>query len=122
MKLLGATWVAIDFLTELGRLNRRGTIIEVSKTLGISSKYAEQVLAELRRAGIVRSFRGCNGGYALTRPAKDITVTDIIRAMKGDVFTTQEDSTPKAEAYNRIADGVKRVTDKLTLQTLIVRT
>jgi len=122
MKLSGATWVAIDFLTELARLNRKATIIEVSETMGISAKYSEQVLALLRKAGIVSSFRGARGGYVLTRPAKDITVTHIIQAVEGDIFRTPKDSAPTAAVHNAIAVWVKRVTDKLTLQTLIVRT
>jgi Rrf2 family protein len=42
--------------------------------------YVEQILLRLRRAGIVQSTRGAKGGYALARPASDITVREIIAA------------------------------------------
>jgi Rrf2 family protein len=42
--------------------------------------YVEQILLRLRRAGIVQSTRGAKGGYALARPADDITVREIIAA------------------------------------------
>jgi Rrf2 family protein len=49
----------------------------------IPTKFLENILAELKRAGIVASQRGADGGYWLARPADAITVADIIRAVEG---------------------------------------
>lgn len=49
----------------------------------MSFRYAEQLLAELRRAGLVESQRGADGGYRLARPADRIVVADVIRAVDG---------------------------------------
>lgn len=49
----------------------------------IPVKYLENILAELRQAGIVRSQRGADGGYWLGRPAAEVSVADIIRAVEG---------------------------------------
>jgi Rrf2 family protein len=49
----------------------------------ISVNYLENILLELRRAGIVRSQRGADGGYWLAKPADEVTVADIIRAVEG---------------------------------------
>ncbi len=49
----------------------------------IPPKFLENILADLRRAGLVRSQRGAEGGYRLARPAGAITVADIIRAVEG---------------------------------------
>lgn len=49
----------------------------------IPSKFLENILADLRRAGLVRSQRGAEGGYWLARPAADVTVADVIRAVEG---------------------------------------
>ena len=49
----------------------------------IPTKYLENILAELRRAGIVGSKRGADGGYWLARPPAQVTVADIIRAVEG---------------------------------------
>jgi Rrf2 family protein len=49
----------------------------------IPLKFLENILAELRHAGIVRSQRGVEGGYWLARPAAEISVADVIRAVEG---------------------------------------
>lgn len=49
----------------------------------IPVKYLENILSELRQAGIVRSQRGADGGYWLGRPAAEVSVADIIRAVEG---------------------------------------
>jgi Rrf2 family protein len=50
---------------------------------GIPPKFLENILADLRRAGIVASQRGAEGGYRLAVPAASITVADVIRAVEG---------------------------------------
>ncbi|HEY8546374.1 MAG TPA: Rrf2 family transcriptional regulator [Acidimicrobiales bacterium] len=49
----------------------------------IPGKYLENILADLRRAGLVASQRGADGGYRLARPADTISVADVIRAVEG---------------------------------------
>jgi Rrf2 family protein len=49
----------------------------------IPLKFLENILAELRRAGLVGSQRGAEGGYRLHKPASAITVADVIRAVEG---------------------------------------
>lgn len=46
-------------------------------------RYAENLLVDLRRAGLVQSQRGSTGGYRLARPATEITVGDVMRAIEG---------------------------------------
>ena len=48
---------------------------------GIPVKFLENILADLRRAGLVASQRGAEGGYRLARPASEVTVADIIFAV-----------------------------------------
>lgn len=50
---------------------------------GESVGFLENILAELRRCGVVRSTRGGNGGYWLARPPDEITVADVIRTLDG---------------------------------------
>jgi Rrf2 family protein len=49
----------------------------------IPPKFLENILADLRRAGLVRSQRGADGGYWLARPAAEVSVADVIRAVEG---------------------------------------
>ncbi|HEX7443352.1 MAG TPA: Rrf2 family transcriptional regulator [Acidimicrobiales bacterium] len=55
----------------------------------IPVKYLENILSELRQAGIVRSQRGAEGGYWLARPAAEISVADLIRAVEGPLATVR---------------------------------
>ena len=55
----------------------------------IPMKFLESILSELRRAGIVGSRRGAEGGYWLALPPKDITVADLIRAVEGPLANVQ---------------------------------
>jgi Rrf2 family cysteine metabolism transcriptional repressor len=56
---------------------------EVAQSQGIALATLEQVVAPLRRAGLLESTRGALGGYALTRPPAEITVADVLRALEG---------------------------------------
>jgi Rrf2 family protein len=59
----------------------RGDIIADAQAIPV--KYLENLLAELRRAGLVTSQRGHEGGYRLARPADEVTLADVIRAIDG---------------------------------------
>ena len=59
---------------------------EVSLRQNISLKYLEQLAKVLTHAGYLKSIRGAQGGYLLSRPATEITAGDIMRAAEGDVL------------------------------------
>jgi Rrf2 family protein len=56
---------------------------QVAQAQGIPLNFLENILRDLRRAGIVESRRGQSGGYALARPPADVSVADVIRAVEG---------------------------------------
>ena len=58
-------------------------IRSISERQGISQRYIEQIFQKLKRGGIVRSVRGPDGGYYLTRRPDDISIGDVIRALDG---------------------------------------
>lgn len=57
----------------------------LSKESAVPYAYLEQLIVPLRRAGLVQSKRGAQGGYVLTRAAEDIRVGEVYRAMEGPV-------------------------------------
>lgn len=61
------------------------TLKAVSECEGISEKYLEQIVGSLTRRGLLRSARGPQGGYALSRPASDYTVREILLATENDM-------------------------------------
>jgi len=58
---------------------------ELAELQGIPVKFLEGILTQLRRAGLVLSKRGAEGGYRLARPASEIAVADVFRALDGPI-------------------------------------
>ena len=61
----------------------RASIRQISDQTGLSDSYLEQIFALLRKTGLLTSTRGNRGGYALSKPASEITVGDIVRSAEG---------------------------------------
>ncbi|MEJ2344722.1 MAG: Fe-S cluster assembly transcriptional regulator IscR [Gammaproteobacteria bacterium] len=65
------------------------SLADISERQGISLSYLEQLFTKLRRTGLVKSTRGPGGGYALSRPADEIAVAEVITAVDEKVDTTR---------------------------------
>jgi len=63
--------------------NESVSIKDISERQGVSTKYLEQIVPNLTRAGLLRSSRGSNGGYSLTKKPKEYTAGEILRAIEG---------------------------------------
>lgn len=81
---------------------------ELSSRQGIPFKFLENILAELRRAGMVQSQRGSEGGYWLTVPAAEISVADIVRAVEGPLADVRR-TPPEDLDYPGAAQALQRV-------------
>ena len=57
----------------------------IAQAQEIPLKFLENILGDLRHAGLVRSQRGVDGGYWLGRPAEEITVAEVVRAVEGPI-------------------------------------
>src|SRR5205823_10334140 len=55
----------------------------ISRAQEIPQRFLEQILLDLKHAGLVASQRGAEGGYWLARPASEIALADVIRAVEG---------------------------------------
>ncbi|MDE2237953.1 MAG: Rrf2 family transcriptional regulator, partial [Elusimicrobia bacterium] len=65
---------------------RSVTAESLSVSENVPANYVNQLLRRLKRAGLLRSHRGSGGGYALSRPAAQITLGQVLRAVEGDLF------------------------------------
>jgi Rrf2 family cysteine metabolism transcriptional repressor len=65
------------------------SLTEVAKRQGISQAYLEQIAIDLRRAGLLHSKRGAQGGYYLARAPEAMTAGDVIRALEGSILPIQ---------------------------------
>jgi Rrf2 family protein len=75
---------------------------------GIPLSFLQGILLDLRRAGLLHSHRGIEGGYALARPQQDISVGDVLRAMNGSL-TTVRGLPADVTTYHGVAVGLRNV-------------
>src|SRR6202044_2470579 len=61
----------------------------IATAQGIPLNFLENILGELRHAGIVRSQRGAEGGFRLAKPPAQVTIADIIRAVEGPLASVR---------------------------------
>lgn len=74
----------------------------------IPLSFLQGILLDLRRNGLLHSHRGVDGGYALARPAEDITVGDVVRAV-GGALTTIRGLPTTTTTYHGVAIGLRDV-------------
>ena len=84
----------------------KGTV--VAKAQKIPLRFLENILGELRHAGLVQSQRGSEGGYWLARPAAEITVAEIIRAVEGPLASVRGER-PEDLEYRGEAEPLRDV-------------
>lgn len=129
MELSSKSEYALLALLELGRCFESGEpmqIRQIAAQQNIPDRYLEQLLATLRRAGLVRSQRGAKGGYLLARSPWQITLYDIISCIEGFDTTTEQATSPQtsegaviAEAWQTVRQAAEAVLHKQTLQNLL---
>ena len=72
---------------------KRVSLSEISERQSISLPYLEQLFVKLRKAGIVKSFRGATGGYAMSKSAETLRITEILKAVDQDLDLAAERKT-----------------------------
>lgn len=75
---------------------------------GLPRKFVEAILGELRRGGLVRSQRGAEGGYALAKPAAEITIASVIRVVDGPLAEVRG-LRPHETTYSGVAEHLPQV-------------
>ena len=111
--------------------NEAASIASISARQQISESYLEQLIAKLRKAGLVKSVRGAGGGYQLAKPASEISVGDILRALEGSLDAVNcpglhEDGFCEGSEYcvtkyvwQRINESINRTVDEIRLDHLM---
>jgi Rrf2 family protein len=80
----------------------------IATAQGIPLNFLENILGELRHAGVVRSHRGAEGGFRLAKAAEDVTVADVIRAVEGPLASVRG-GPPEDSNYNGAAQALPQV-------------
>lgn len=87
----------------------------------LSEPYLEQLISPLRNSGLVKSVRGANGGYLLSKPPHEISAAEVIRVLEGPLQIVEglEDEAPaQRELWKRIRDAIRDVLDRTTIEDL----
>lgn len=105
-------------------------IKDIAERQQISDKYLEQIVSSLNKAGFVKSLRGPQGGYRLTKKPEEYTVGMILRLIEGSLAPvacldddinncTRADRCPTLILWEKLYDAISEVVDNITLADLI---
>ena len=92
-------------------------LVHIANRQSLSVNYLEQVFSLLKKANIVKSVKGSQGGYILGRRPEEITVADVLRAIEGDILFVEEEvqSSEASMLYQNMQVCLKKqVWDKMT--------
>ncbi len=107
------------------------SIQSIAERQGISESYLEQLVRLLKKAGLVTSVRGAGGGYRLAKPAAEISVGDILRALEGNLDAVnctafeEESGCQGADCcvtkfvWKKINDAITQTVDGICLEELV---
>jgi len=99
---------AVRALCTLAASDGPRTAESLARSQDLPAKFLESILNDMRRAGLLTSQRGPDGGYRLTRPAAEITVADVIRPLDGPLAEIRG-LRPEAANYAGAAEHLQAV-------------
>ncbi len=133
MKISTKGRYALRLMLDLAIHGHGGDLVrirDIAERQEISDKYLEQIISTLNKAGYVKSIRGPQGGYKLTRDPKDYTVGMILRLTEGSLAPvacledeenecTRQNSCATLMLWKKLDEAVKGVVDTTTLANLV---
>jgi Rrf2 family protein len=134
MRLGQTSKYAFQTLAYLIRSHARdewGNIADIAESCNIPRKYLEQVLLDLRNAGIVESKKGQRGGYKLSRSPDEITLGQVVAAVQGELMPIPpwlEEPTSGLSLDSGLKDvvlqanvAVQKIFDSTSIEVLVCR-
>jgi Rrf2 family protein len=107
------------------------SIANIAARQSISDSYLEQLMAKLKKAGLIESIRGAQGGYVLAKPMDTISVGDILRALEGDLSPVkcaglkgesqcmESGNCVTRNVWKKIDDSIQNAVDSIFLKELV---
>ena len=106
------------------------SIQSISARQQISDSYLEQLVRKLKKAGLVTSVRGAQGGYRLARPAEETSVVDVLRALEGSIeaVSCQEGENPSCVGkdlcvarfvWQKVNKSIQETVDSIMISQLV---
>lgn len=114
-------------------INSKGShvsLFSIAERQNISVNYLEQVFSVIRKAGLVNSVKGAQGGYMLADSPSHIKVGDILKCLEGDLSVVDEDSEKGPQqndlqkcislcVWDKLNKSINDVVSSITLQDLV---
>ena len=131
MRVSAKTDYALRALVELAASGDGGTVKgeRLATSQGIPLRFLENILLQLRHAGLVESRRGAEGGYRLARPADEVTLADVIRAIDGplagvggarpEALEFHGSAEPLREVWVAVRASLRGVLERVTLADVV---
>ena len=104
-------------------------IRDIAQSQQISEKYISRLVIDLRRAKLVRSVRGINGGFHLAKAPEQITLLEILETMEGPISVVdcvrspekckRQSLCPARDIWQKLNDGIRDLTAKITLDDIL---
>jgi Rrf2 family protein len=114
------------FLLALKEPDKTSSVSELAARSGLTQKYLEKILSLLAAAGIVDSFRGRDGGYALAREPSVISIGEIFRALEDNLEISDcvggnctDKYCPNRNILRSLYDGINDLLNKFTLRDML---
>lgn len=132
MKLSTRSRYGLRILIQIAIENREGRLAQgklISEKQNVSEPYLEQIMITLRSSGLVRTVRGCNGGYELNRIPEEITVLEVIELFEGELKMVDcepgKKRCPRKEncltttVWKKLSDALRKSAASITLKEII---
>ena len=123
---------AVRAMIELASGGEEGNPIKgdrIAEAQAIPLRFLENILGELRHAGLVQSRRGADGGYWLAKPPDDITLADIVRAVEGPLATVRGEpadelsfdggAKPLRDVWIALRANIREILESVTLADVV---
>lgn len=104
-------------------------IRDIAQSQQISEKYISRLVIDLRRAHLIRSVRGVNGGFHLAKRPDEITLLDILETMEGPISVVdcvrepekcrRQSLCPARDIWQKLNDGIRELTRSITLDDIL---
>lgn len=124
MKISSKTHYGVQVLCILACAGKCTSATELEKYTGVSVKYLEKVLKILVTVGAVKATRGKSGGYVLAKPAGEIMMGEVVRALEEDnmeiigCVSKTGCCCPSSALWKRLFDGINGILDGISLKDI----
>jgi len=131
MRISARVDYAVRAAVELAAVSEEGPVKgdAIAEAQDIPLKFLENILGELKHVGIVNSRRGAQGGYWLNRPAEEVTLGDIVRAVEGPLASVRGEAPedlkyrggamPLQKVWIALRANIRAVMDRVTLAEVV---